>query len=83
VLRGSAILRKSPAGAQRPSLVARIRQFLIEAWQELQKVLWPSRQEAIRFTLVVLGVIIIVALFIFICDFGLSRISGAVFNLQP
>ncbi len=82
MLRASAISKKSTPGVQRPSLVARIKQFLIEAWQELLKVLWPSRQEAIRFTLVVLGVIMVVALFIFICDFSLSRISAPVFNLR-
>lgn len=68
---------------QRPPLLLRIKQFLIEAWFELRKVLWPSRQEAIRFTLVVLGVIIVVAIFIWACDIILTRLSGPLFNLGP
>ena len=78
---GPAISKKSAAGPRRPPLFARIRQFLIEAWLELQKVLWPSKQEAMRFTAVVLGVIAVIALFIYVVDFVLARISGPLFNL--
>ena len=78
------IMSKRPAtGTQRPPLLTRIRQFLIEAWFELRKVLWPSKEEAIRFTLVVLGVIAIVALFIYVCDMTLTQLSGPLFNLRP
>jgi preprotein translocase SecE subunit len=83
VARGPAISKKSATGAQRPSLPVRIRQFLIEAWQELQKVLWPTKQEAIRLTVVVLGVIAVVALFVYIIDIALSQLSGPLFNLGP
>ncbi|HUT74025.1 MAG TPA: preprotein translocase subunit SecE [Armatimonadota bacterium] len=62
-------------------MVARIRQFLVEAWLELQKVLWPSKEEAIRFTLVVVAVIMVVALFIYICDLVLTQLSHPLFNL--
>ena len=79
---GSAVSKKGTAGAQRVPLLTRIRQFLLEAWFELRKVLWPSKQEAIRFTLVVLGVIAAVAMFIYICDLLLSQLSGPLFNLH-
>jgi preprotein translocase subunit SecE len=70
-------------GSQRPPLGTRIKQFLVEAWLELRKVLWPSKQEAIRFTMVVLGVIAVVALFIYICDIILTQLSGPLFNIRP
>jgi len=81
----SAVSKKSAAsaGPQRPPLGTRIKQFLVEAWQELRKVLWPSRQEAVRFTMVVLGVIAVVALFIYICDIILTQLSAPLFNLRP
>ena len=79
--RGPAISKKSATGAQRPSVPLRIKQFLVEAWLELQKVLWPTKQEAIRFTVVVLGVILVVAVFIYIIDIALSQLSGPLFNL--
>lgn len=75
--------KKPVTGTQRPPLLTRIRQFLIEAWFELRKVLWPSREEAVRFTLVVLGVIAIVAVFIWVCDMILTALSGPLFNLRP
>ena len=80
---GSTISKKPATGTQRPSAVARIRQFLVESWQELRKVLWPSREEALRFTFVVLGVIAVVAAFIFVVDLFLSQFSGPLFNIRP
>lgn len=79
----AAISKGSVTTPQRPPLLLRIRQFLIEAWFELRKVLWPSKEEAIRFTMVVLGVIVVVALFIWVCDIILTQLSGPLFNLGP
>jgi len=78
----TAISKRGSATAQRPSVPIRIRQFLVEAWHELQKVLWPSKHEAIRFTMVVLGVIAMVALFIYICDVVLSQLSNPLFGIS-
>ncbi|UCH36839.1 MAG: preprotein translocase subunit SecE [Armatimonadota bacterium] len=61
----------------------RIKQFLVEAWLELRKVLWPSKEEAMRFTMVVLGVILVVALFIYVCDKVLTLLSEPLFALRP
>jgi len=79
----SAISKGSTAGPQRPPLWMRIRQFLVEAWFELRKVLWPSKEDAFRFTMVVLGVIIVVVVFIYICQVILTYLSGPLFNLRP
>ncbi|HMV45268.1 MAG TPA: preprotein translocase subunit SecE [Leptospiraceae bacterium] len=42
--------------------------FLQECRAELQKVQWPSREEVINSTMVVLGTVIVFSLFLFISD---------------
>jgi len=47
----------------------KITQFLKEVRQELKKVSWPSRQETIKYTLIVVGVSAAVAIFLGGLDF--------------
>jgi len=49
-------------------------QFLEEVRAELKKVVWPSRQEALRLTLVVIFVSFLVGAFISGIDFVLTKI---------
>jgi preprotein translocase SecE subunit len=49
-------------------VVSGIRQYLIEAWSELKKVAWPTRQTVVNLTLIVLGVSIAVGIYIAILD---------------
>jgi preprotein translocase subunit SecE len=42
--------------------------FLQECRAELQKVQWPSREEVINSTMVVLGTVIVFSMFLFISD---------------
>jgi preprotein translocase subunit SecE len=46
--------------------------FLTEAWAEMKKVHWPSRNEAYAATLIVLVVTVIIASFLGIVDFAIS-----------
>jgi preprotein translocase subunit SecE len=46
--------------------------YFYEAKEELEKVAWPSRQETIRSTLIVIGVSVGVSLFLGALDFGFS-----------
>ncbi|PIS41224.1 MAG: preprotein translocase subunit SecE [Candidatus Kerfeldbacteria bacterium CG08_land_8_20_14_0_20_42_7] len=39
---------------------------------ELKKVIWPSRKEVVRSTMLVIGISIFVALFLGLLDIGLS-----------
>ena len=48
--------------------------FLKESRQELKRVNWPSRQETIRLTLIVVGMSLVVAMFLGIIDFGLAEV---------
>ena len=46
--------------------------FLQDAKNELKKVVWPSRKELIKDTLIVIGVCLAVAFFLGILDFVFS-----------
>jgi len=54
--------------------------FLKEVKQELSKVSWSTREELMGSTVVVIVVTFIMAAYIGIIDFGLSRIIKAVFK---
>ena len=56
------------------------KQFLSEAKQELKKVTWPTRQQAISSTWVVLVFVVIISLFLGLVDFGLSRLVNYLLN---
>jgi len=54
--------------------------FLKEVKQELSKVSWSTREELMGSTVVVIVITFILAFYIGIVDFGLSRIIKAVFK---
>ena len=49
------------------------RQFLKEVRQELRKVDWPTREETVAYTLVVLVTVIVMTSFVFVIDLGFSK----------
>ena len=49
------------------------RQFLKEVRQELKKVAWPTRQELVAYTIVVLVSIVVLTSFVFGLDFVVSK----------
>ncbi len=48
-------------------------QFLRESWQELKKVSWSSRQEVAGATVFILLLVLVLALFVGLVDFVISR----------
>jgi preprotein translocase subunit SecE len=48
--------------------VTRIRRFLDEAWSELKKVSWPSREQTRNLTVLVVAVSLIVGVYITVFD---------------
>ncbi len=48
--------------------------FALEAKQEVRKVVWPTREETIRTTLLVFGMVFIVGLILWLLDWGLFEI---------
>jgi preprotein translocase subunit SecE len=47
---------------------ARMKQFFVEVWAELQKTTWPSMQEVRGTTVVVIVAVFICALYLFVVD---------------
>ena len=56
------------------------RQFLKEVRQELKKVNWPTRQELIAYTVVVLVSVTVLTSFVFGLDFLFSKVVLKVFG---
>jgi len=50
------------------------RQFLKEVRQELRKVDWPTRQETVAYTIVVLVSVVVLTSFVFGLDYGFSKL---------
>lgn len=50
------------------------KQFIVEAAQELKKVTWPNRKETLGTTGVVLVLVVLLAIYLGMVDFGLSRL---------
>ncbi len=60
--------------AEKKGIWKTIVQFLRDVRIEMKKVIWPSRQEVINYTIVVLVTVTVVATFILLLDFGLSKL---------
>jgi preprotein translocase subunit SecE len=62
-------------------VVPQSRQFLTEVWSELRKVHWPTRQETLAATAVVIIVVLIVSLWLGFVDgvisFVFTRVLGS------
>jgi len=52
----------------------RLRQYLLEAWSELKKVAWPTRETVVKLTLIVIAVSIAVGAYIAVLD-GIFRFA--------
>ncbi|MCU0538491.1 MAG: preprotein translocase subunit SecE [Desulfobacterales bacterium] len=55
-------------------------QFLREVKTELKKVTWPTRQQTLGSTAVVLVLVLIISLFLGLVDMGLAGIVGLIFR---
>jgi preprotein translocase subunit SecE len=53
-------------------------QYLKKARDEMYRVTWPTRQEAMKMTLVLSCIVSVVGLFLFAIDFGFMKIIGMV-----
>ena len=59
-------------------MLLKIQEFFKEVSVELKKVSWPTRQQTVAATMVVITVSFIVAFFLGIVDAILARIVGAI-----
>lgn len=53
--------------------------FLAEVWDELRKSQWPTRQEAIRLTLIVVALSVAVGIVLALLDFLFSLLVNRLF----
>lgn len=75
--RATAPTRRPAAVEQRKRTGAR--QFLKEVRQELKKVLWPTRQELVTYTIVVLVTVIVLTSYVYGLDVVFSKFVLKVF----
>jgi preprotein translocase subunit SecE len=74
-----AIAEERRVGASRSGRGARLKGFFRDAWLELQKVIWPSREDVVKMTGLVVAVVMIVGLFIYLWDQVLVQITRPLF----
>ena len=60
--------------AKTPGLIARIGKWFRELKSECRKIVWPTREQTVNNTLVVLASVVIIGIFIWVLDivFGLG-----------
>ncbi len=54
--------------------MSRLRRFFDEAWSELKKVSWPTREQVRNLTVLVFVVSFAVGVYITVLDFALSQV---------
>lgn len=82
--RKTTVPRPQPKGAGSPARKQRTkpRQFLREVIAELRKVAWPTREEVIAYSMVVLVSVLVIAAVIFGMDFVFTRAVLALFGVE-
>ena len=70
----------APAAPPADNVLTRSMQFLREVKIELKKVTWPSRQQTLGSTLVVIVLVMILSVFLGMVDLGLSGVVRALFR---
>ena len=83
---------KKKAGGARPPAKAsgaptkkertKPRQFIKEVFAELKKVAWPTRQETVAYSIVVLVSVVVIATLIFAMDFVFTEAVLALFGVD-
>ena len=69
------------ANSEKPNIFQRIKRWFKETAGELRKVSWPSREEALSLTRIVLIVTVIMAAVLGVFDFIFARLVGLLVNI--
>ena len=70
----------TPEHGQKKNLFSRIALFYRQVVAEMRKVVWPTRQELITYTTVVVVFVAIFASLVLLFDIGIARTVRAVFG---
>ncbi|GIQ70333.1 preprotein translocase subunit SecE [Xylanibacillus composti] len=54
--------------------------FFADSWSELKKVRWPNRKEMTSYTIVVIVTVLIVTLYFYVLDMGITELIRLVFE---
>jgi len=60
--------------------MVRLRMYFRDSWLELQKVIWPTREEVVKMTGLVVAVVIVVGLFIVAWDRVLQQVTRPLYG---
>ena len=63
-----------------PSFWSKTKAFFRDSWLELKKVIWPSREEVMKMTGLVVLVVVLVGLFIYLWDQVLGQLTVKLFR---
>ena len=69
------------ANSEKPNFFQRIKRWFKETAGELRKVSWPTREEALALTRIVLIVTVIMSAILGILDFIFARLVGLLVNI--
>ena len=75
-----AAAQEQRAGGSRVGIGSKIRNFFRDSWLELQKVIWPSHEDVVKMTGLVVVVVFAVGLFIFAWDRVLCALTRSLFE---
>jgi preprotein translocase SecE subunit len=61
-----AVAQEQRVGVSRSGIWARVKGFFRDSWLELQKVIWPTREDVVKMTGLVVAVVFTVGAYIFV-----------------
>ena len=59
---------------KKPTIIKRVIQFFRDYKSEVKKIVWPSLNDVVKNTLIVLVICVIIGIFIWVVDFGLAEL---------
>ena len=78
--RGDGAPRRSVSTGRRPNPLARLVLFVRQVVAELRKVIWPTRNELVTYTSVVLVFVVVMVSIVSLFDFAFTKAVLAVFG---
>lgn len=78
---GEVAARSSAPREKKPNVFARIALFIRQVFAELRKVVTPTRQELVKYTLVVLGFVVVMMALVYGLDLLFVWVTTVVFGV--
>jgi preprotein translocase subunit SecE len=66
------------AKSEKPGVFARVKRYFRNMVQEMKKVHWPDKRDLSIYTAVVIGVSLVISLFIWLLDTGVSALMSLI-----